>query len=274
MEPFESHQSLLAIDIWNKLDKNIVAGITTRNGGISQKPYDSMNMGLHVNDSIVDVIKNRHQLAENVDFSLESWVCAEQVHGNKVLKVTKEDKGKGTLEMATAIKAVDGIYTKEPNILLTACYADCVPLYFFAPNYGVIGIAHAGWRGTVGDIAGEMVNAWSKNENIPKHEIYACIGPSIGKCCYVVDDFVIEQVKNTLHYDTSTLADVYHERSKGQYELDLKHLNYVLLKNAGILTKNIEISTYCTSCRSDLFFSHRRDLGKTGRLMSYIGMKG
>lgn len=270
-EPFLFKDTLLFIDSWNSIDKRIVAGMTTRLGGYSKRPYHSMNLGLHVNDNPRDVIRNREQLSKILGTSLETWVCGEQVHGAKITKVTKNDRGKGSLNMESAIKGVDGYYTKERNIFLITAYADCVPLYFFAPKYDLIGMAHAGWRGTVSNIASDMINLWTMIESVPIDEILVCIGPSIGDCCYIVDDYVIDELAKNL--DVNLITSVYNEVSPGQYRLNLKQANLQLIMKAGVLPTNIEVTNYCTCCQSDLFFSHRRDKGKTGRMVSFIGMK-
>lgn len=271
VEPFLLRDSVLYIEPWTSLNQNIVSGISTRQGGVSKEPFASMNLGLHVNDNKEDVIHNRESLSRLIGAPMESWVCGEQVHGAKIAKVTKEDVGKGALQMETAVKGVDGLYTKDSNIFLLAAYADCVPLYFFAKSQNIIGVAHAGWRGTAANIGGKMISTWMKEENISIEDIYVCIGPSIGKCCYVVDDFVIEQLANSI--DGEVHKNIYEKVSYGQYQLDLKQANYEMLKKAGVLRNHIEISNYCTSCNSSLFFSHRRDQGKTGRMFSFIGMK-
>ena len=109
-----------------------------------------------------------------------------------------------------------------------------------------------------------------QKEGVPVNEIFVAIGPSICPNCYVVDDIVIDKVQKLLEeYDEKP----YNLISDGQYQLDLKRLNLLLLEKAGVQKEQIEISTYCTSCQEDLFFSHRRDKGRTGRLMSFIGWK-
>lgn len=260
------------IEPWNSLNPNIVAGFSTRNGGVSKEPFDTMNLGLHVNDFKEDVIRNREQLSQWIGAPLHTWICAEQIHGDKIAEVSNKDLGKGSTEMETAIKGVDGLYTKDHNTFLFSAYADCVPLYFSAKSaQGIIGVAHAGWRGTAANIGAKMINKWISDENIAVEEIVVCIGPSIGKCCYIVDDHVIEQIENSLYGVVTN--EIYEKVSPGQYRLDLKAANYEMIRATGVLPENIEISNYCTSCHSDLFFSHRKSQGKTGRMLSFIGLK-
>ncbi|MED4352946.1 peptidoglycan editing factor PgeF [Schinkia azotoformans] len=271
-EPFKLQESVMFIERWNSLNRKIVAGFSTRNGGFSKKPFDSMNLGLHVNDTREDVIRNREKLSEMIGAPLHTWICAEQIHGDKIAKVSKEDKGKGSTQMETAIKGVDGLYTRDQNTFLFSAYADCVPLYFFAISAeDIIGVAHAGWRGTAANIGGKMIEKWISDENIAVEDIVVGIGPSIGKCCYVVDDYVMEQMAKNL--EGTLINKIYEKVSDGQYRLDLKAANYEMIRKSGILSEHIEISNYCTSCHSDLFFSHRKSQGKTGRMLSFIGMK-
>lgn len=270
-EPFKLQESVMFIEQWNSINPKIVAGFSTRKDGYSKEPFHSMNLGLHVHDSREDVIRNREKLSEMIGVPLHTWICAEQVHGNNIAKVSKEDMGKGSTQMETAIKGVDGLYTRDQNTFLFSAYADCVPLYFFAKSKDIIGVAHAGWRGTVANIGGKMIEKWSSDENIAVEDIVVGIGPSIGNCCYVVDDYVMEQMAKSL--EGPLLTKIFEKVSDGQYRLDLKAANYEMMRAAGIPSEQIEISNYCTSCSSDLFFSHRKSQGKTGRMLSFIGMK-
>ncbi|WP_044893844.1 peptidoglycan editing factor PgeF [Bacillus alveayuensis] len=265
-----NNEEILFLDDWRFIMPQLVVGFTTKKGGYSKREFTSLNLGLHVDDDADDVRLNRQRLAEILEFPLEKWVCSEQIHDNRIEKVTKNDSSKGVLRYDTAIAGTDGLYTKEANMLLALCFADCVPLYFFAPKHKLVGLAHAGWKGSVKNIAGEMVHLWVEKEKVRHADIYAAIGPSIDKCCYIVDDRVIDLVKNVAG---DSVHHLYQETSKGQYTLDLKELNRQLLLQAGIPEQNIIVSEYCTSCADELFFSYRRDRGKTGRMMSFIGRK-
>jgi polyphenol oxidase len=274
-EPFiKDKNELLYLQSWQTLSSPLVVGFTTKNNeyGHSVDEYQSFNLGLHVNDDHEHVVMNRTKLGELLSYPIHKWICAEQVHDSAIAKVTIDDKGKGIYSYEEGIKATDGIYTKEKDVLLTSCYADCVPLYFYAPAHHTIGLAHAGWQGTVKNIAGEMIRAWVDNENIPLKDIHVAIGPCIHACCYVVDDKVINAVKKVL--PSHQLASVYEEISDGQYRIQLQEVNRLLFINMGIREENITLSSYCTSCEDSLFFSHRRDAGSTGRMLSFIGFKG
>ncbi|MGM9986597.1 MAG: peptidoglycan editing factor PgeF [Bacillaceae bacterium] len=260
---------ILSLFPWTSKYDHLVAGFTTKNGGVSTGNFSSLNVGLHVNDEEKAVVANRKLISEDVQFSLENWICSEQTHGNRIEKVAKNDCGKGVKQYGTAVKDTDGIYTDEQDILLTSYYADCVPLYYFSPTSQYIGLAHAGWKGTVLNIAGKMVERWIE-EGVDIADIHVAIGPSIGKCCYVVDDTVRNRLEDVLGEQA---AYTYKESKQGQYMVDLKEANRRLLVNARIKPENIIVSTSCTCCEDYLFFSHRRDKGKTGRMMSFIGTR-
>ncbi|MED1864316.1 peptidoglycan editing factor PgeF [Fictibacillus nanhaiensis] len=272
MNTFERSGKHLAIKSWQKLNSKVNAGFTTREGGNSTRAFHSMNMGFHVNDDSDKVRENRKLFSKEINFPVENWIGSQQVHAAKIVKVSKEERGLGSLDFETAIPDTDGLYTSDEDILLTSLYADCVPLYFFSPNDKLIGLAHAGWKGTVAKIGPAMINTWQEKESVDVKSILAAIGPSIGHCCYEVDDRVINEVKVALDGDIE--KSVYKKNTTGNYHLNLKKLNEILLLRAGVLPENIIVSEQCTSCQNDVFFSHRKDRGKTGRMMSYIGRKG
>jgi len=269
-EPFKlKKDEYFIIESWTKLFPELIAGFSTKKGGVSQAEYEQLNLGFHVGDDKNHVAANRNILAKQLSFPLENWIGAEQVHNSQIYKVSQEDHGKGAAEYDSSFKATDGFYTNSQDTLLTLCYADCVPLYFVAPKQKMIGTAHAGWKGTVLEIGKKMIEQWNK-EGIPSSDIFVAIGPSICGNCYTVDDKVMNHVQNLLEeYDEKPYTLI----SRGQYQLDLKHLNAILIAKAGVPTNQIQASTLCTSCESELFFSYRRDQGKTGRLLSFIGWK-
>jgi len=270
MEPFLlTNQVTYFLDKWMKMHPGLTAGFSSRNGGAGSKEYGSLNTGFHVGDDPLIVRKNREMVAEAAGFGLEDMVGSEQTHGINIIKANSGDKGRGAAEYSTSLKDTDGLYTMEQGLLLIMCFADCVPLYFFHPDSKMAGIAHAGWKGTVHGIGPEMVRLWG-TEGIRPEEIFAAIGPSICKKCYIVDDYVIGFVENRLEH---VEKKPYNQISPGQYSLDLKEMNRLLLIEAGIPEKNIAESGLCSSCGAQDFFSHRRDNGKTGRMLGFIGWK-
>lgn len=270
MEPFVlRNQSYLTIDNWVRQFPELIAGFTTKSGGVSKGVYESLNLGFHVGDNGTNVCSNREEVAELINFPLSHWVGAEQIHDIVLKKITKADRGYGSNSYDHSFKGTDGFYTNEEGTLLTLCFADCVPLFFIAPEKKMIGTAHAGWKGTVGQIAKQMIMAWGR-EGIQPEQIFVAIGPSICEKCYIVDERIIKLVENTLEGRESL---PYNLVSEGQFSLDLREVNRQILLTSGVPDRNILLTKYCTSCNQEEFFSHRRDQGKTGRMLSFIGWK-
>ncbi|BBH21204.1 laccase domain protein [Paenibacillus baekrokdamisoli] len=285
MEPFKRNDSakmpsLFLLSEWMEHNEGLSAGFTSRLGGTSEAPWSSLNMGLHVGDDSEAVVHNRDLLAHALDWPFEAWTCGEQVHGCHVHVVTANDRGKGRLSRLTAIGDSDALVTNEKDVLLTSFYADCVPLYFFDPKKDVIGLAHAGWKGTVLEIARLTVETMQSSYGCLAGDIQAAIGPSIGVCCYEVDETVLKLVKPLIQElelsqfeQRTTLSTIINPTQAGKARINLKELNRQIMIKAGILPMHIEITQWCTGCSTDVFFSHRLEGGATGRMSSWIGMK-
>ncbi|GIO06514.1 laccase domain protein YlmD [Brevibacillus reuszeri] len=271
-EPFVmvEEKPFLRLLEWESRFPGLLAGFTIRTGGESEQPYGSFNMGLHVGDDPGHVVSNRQKLAKEVDMPFTTWTCADQVHGNQVCQVMAAGAGKDSLD--DVIKATDGLFTGQKGVLLTSFYADCVPLYFLDPASGAIGLAHAGWKGTVARIAEEMVKSLQHHFHAKPEEQLVAIGPSIGGCCYEVDDRIITQVQaSAKEWEKAVTAS-----QNDRYMLDLRQLNTSILLESGIASEQIMTTDWCTSCRTDMFFSHRKEAGTagtTGRMASFIGWK-
>ncbi|AVQ98966.1 hypothetical protein OBCHQ24_08095 [Oceanobacillus iheyensis] len=264
-EPFiTKHRSYLRIEKWEKLSPSLTVGFSTKIGGVSKPPFQHLNMGLHVQDDYQDVIENREKLAEELSFPLSSWVVGEQVHDINIKTVTKQDAGSGASNYDTSISNIDGMVTREKGVLCSAFFADCVPLFFFDPKQNIIGVAHAGWRGSVHGIGQQMVERFCSLGSNPS-DLQAVIGPYISKKHYEVDEQVITHIPKPFHSNSVTV------KQNGRFNLDLKQLNKDILLQSGVLRNNIGVTNYCTYEDSELFFSHRRDNGKTGRMLGFIG---
>jgi len=270
-EPFRlsadpSGATLLRLSAWEAEFPWLSAGFSTRIGGVSEAPWDSLNCGLHVGDRDEDVAENRKRVAKGAGFPFERWTCAEQVHGCEVAVAKAADAGAGRLSRAEAIPSKDALVTDAPGLMLNAFYADCVPIWFVDPTRRAVGLAHAGWRGAVADVAGATVREMERTFGTNPADLLAAIGPSIRGCCYEVDDAVAKHIPK----GSEALAAT---SSPGRYKLDLAKFNRQKLTEAGIMANRIEISQYCTSCRTDLFFSHRKENGRTGRMTAWIARK-
>lgn len=276
MEPFayspgpdeDVAPQLLPLAPWAGFD-GLSAGFSARGGGVSLPPRSSLNTALHVGDDEAAVLANRRAIADALGWPFEAWTCAEQVHGSRVHRVTAEDRGRGRLSREDAIQDADAIMTDEAGILLAMYFADCVPLYFYDPEHGALALAHAGWKGTAANVAAATVAAMSEAYGSEPERLHAAIGPSIGACCYEVDETVLRQIRPLADDGTR----FYSPSAEGKAWLNLKEINKHLMIKAGIMPSRIEMSGWCTSCSADLFFSHRYERGKTGRMMSWLGKK-
>lgn len=283
MEPFQLRKPgvfnrpvLLELKKWTDACPELTVGFTTRNGGVSSEHFDSLNCALHVHDNEIDVIRNRKLVAEACGMPFEAWTCGEQVHGSHVHVVTEEERGKGRMNRADAIQNTDSLITNVTGVLLTSFYADCVPLMFLDPAKRVIGLAHAGWKGTVSHIGAATIHKMQEQYGSRLEDIQVAIGPSIGSCCYEVDEHILQKAERVLAgcpQAKQIYGVVIHPTSPKRALLDLRELNRRLLIQAGILTTNIECTTWCTGCNLDMFYSHRMEAGVTGRMMSWIGWK-
>lgn len=260
--------SFFVIRPWLDLE-GLTAGFTTRNGGVGIGAFDSNNLAFHVEDDPNRVQKNRELLATKIDFPLHNWISAKQVHEASILEVKDTDRGKGSINLSSALSSVDGYWTTERNILLTSAYADCIPLYFLHKNSKSIGLAHAGWKGTAAGIAINLLKAWEK-EGINPSEVEVVIGPGICSACYEVDSRVVQAMDGWLTGPGAT--NVIKQTSENHFHIDLSGINELQLINYGVEPSFIHRTNFCTCC-DDLFFSHRRDQGTTGRMLSFIGWK-
>jgi len=255
----------LTIPKWQA--EGIDLGFSTRVGGISQVPYDSFNLGLHVGDDPTVVLDNRKLWLDQRGVSFSRVAVGEQVHGTNVLWVSEEDGGRGSRELESAIPATDGLVTQS-TIGLMAFFADCIPLFFYYPDLKAVGIAHAGWKGTAHKIGQKVLErfeeAGGRTENA-----WVAIGPGIGPCCYLVDERVAEQFRAN-YPETSFL----HGQDDGHYLLDLWEANKTLLLGKGVRPENIDVASICTADNPEWFFSHRRDGGRTGRMAGWIRFRG
>jgi YfiH family protein len=174
------------------------------------------------------------------------------------VRVTEELIGSGAQDFANTIADTDALITKIPDVPLLLFYADCVPVLLADVETGAVGLAHAGWRGTVANIGAKTLAAMVEAFGSKPENILAAIGPSIGACCYEVDDFVRDQA--------SGYEEFFAPKGGGKYQLDLWGMNAKQLQEAGVPADNIVVAEVCTNDNVDLFCSYRAEQGSTGRM--------
>ncbi|MBP1925901.1 YfiH family protein [Sedimentibacter acidaminivorans] len=240
---------------------------TTRLGGVSEGCFSSMNLGMSTDDKREHIVRNYEILSKRLSLDLYDMVKTCQTHTSNIRYATDEDKGKIYHE-TPGYKDIDGLITDKQNIILSTSHADCTPIFFYDPVKKVIGMAHAGWRGTIKNISGNMIRKFVEDFNSNTKDIIAVIGPSLGQCCFEVDKDVAEIILSE-NKDYLQFMEV-----RGiKYHFDLWAINKYILLNEGLKQENIEISGLCTKCNNDLFFSHRGQKGKRGLMSGIIMMK-
>lgn len=273
MEPFiyqKTNIPIFLLESWSDEFPHLTVGFSARFS--EEEDWNRSNYAFHVGERPDHVIRIRKKLTAQLNMPFEAWTSGEQVHDTNIELVGKQDRGKGRLNQEEAFPDTDGLLTFDADILLTSFYADCVPLLFYSPDRDIIGVAHAGWKGTVHGIAQKMIERIIRLGAAPEN-IRVAIGPSISSCCYQVDERVMDPLKQIL-VDPEIQQLIFRPgKGQNQYHLDLKEANKQILLQVGVSAKHITQSGWCTSCYPKYFHSHRRDKGNTGRMVAWIGKK-
>jgi len=250
------------------MDKGVAAVFTNRWGGVSQAPFKSMNLALHVNDDYNHVMANRTKIMHLLGGTVDQMVCCQQVHGDKVEIVNLQHIGSGAHQYETALPDVDAMVTNAVGIFLITFYADCIPVYIFDPYHRAIGLVHSGWKGTYQNIAVKAVQAMQQAFGSQCDNLEVFIGPGIDKCCFEIQSDLAVKVGHVLQRTDDIILT-----NSGTITWDLKKTIKLSMLDAGIQEEHILISNLCTSCNTDQFFSYRRENGQTGRMAAIMAIK-
>lgn len=245
---------------------NTVHAFTTRLGGVSTGIYASFNLGTNRGDAEKNVRKNYDILGKTLGFLPEKLVFSRQIHENTVRQVTSADSH--TELFSPVPYDADGLVTDEVGLPLIIFTADCIPILLYDPVRHAIGAVHAGWRGTVADIAGEGVRAMIEKFGCSPQNIHAAIGPGIGKCCFETGSEVPQAVRLIETIDSASFITPGLREDK--FMVDLKGINRALLEASGLLPQNIDVSPECTMCLHEKYWSHRYTHGARGAQASVI----
>lgn len=254
----------LTFPIFDECDK-LLHCFTTRKGGVSKGAYESMNLGFGTGDDEECVTANYHIVTERLGIKLEDIVETDQTHTNNIRYVTEGDKGRAMKD--PEYTDIDGLYTDKKNIALMSFHADCNAVFFYDPVKNLIGLCHAGWRGTVTNITGKMISALVDLGSDPA-DLKGAISPSLGQCCFEVDKDVAD-----LFISTDIKYKGFMIKKDQKYHFDLWEINKYNMIKSGMNENNIEISGLCSKCHNDLFFSHRGQKGKRGLMTGIIMMR-
>ena len=230
-------------------------GFTTRLGGVSSGVLSSLNLGFHRGDADENILENYRRLGSAIGFNPEGVVLTRQTHSDIVRTVTRADCAGFDHRN---YPECDGLVTNDPGVALVIFTADCTPLLFHDPVTGAVGAAHAGWRGTAQSIGARCVEAMVESFGCRPENVRAAIGPNIGACHFETDSDVPQAMLAAFGPE----AERWIEKRGEKYHLDLKQINALSLRRAGV--EHIDISDACTYCRHDVFWSHRYTHGQRG----------
>jgi purine-nucleoside/S-methyl-5'-thioadenosine phosphorylase / adenosine deaminase len=237
--------------------------IFTRRGGYSQTPFDTLNLSVSVGDEPDTVRENLSKACQALAISPEQTVSCHLIHSADVLTITPTNR-------QAVMGQADGLITADPGIYLAMRFGDCTPLIFFDPVTGLIGLTHAGWRGTLKNAAGATIQTMRERFGAQAKNIIALIGPAIGPCCYEVGPEVMAAARQVFNEADTLFTQRNSQTSRTHF--DLWEANRRQLAAAGV--QQIIVSGLCTACRIDEFFSHRAERGRTGRFGVIIGLRG
>jgi YfiH family protein len=227
--------------------------VTTRRGGVSAAPWDSLNLSVATGDAPDAVDDNRHRLRQDTGMPAPAWL--HQVHGDRVVAAAD------LAAFPAGSLQADGMWTQERGVALVIGIADCVPIFLWDATGARIALVHAGWRGTAQRIVQRAI-ALLLRAGARLEEMMLALGPCIGVCCYQVGLEVAQQLP---------AAAIQHDR-RGMHA-DLRLANRILALDSGLSPQHIESAPPCTACHTDWFFSHRRQGPATGRMWAVAWME-
>jgi polyphenol oxidase len=241
-----------------------VHGFTTRAGGVSAPPFDTLNLGVKWGDDPARVSENRRRVERAVNAPI---FVARQVHGPVIARVRAGDD-----RAALARVEADGLCSDSSAIALGVFVADCVPALIVDPRTGTFAAVHAGWRGTVAGVLPAAVRALETEFGARPEDLQVALGPAIGRCCFEVGPEVAAAFE-ALFPDARARRIVLPSPrgAAGKANVDLKSANRLLLEQAGLAPAAIDAGSECTHCDRARFFSFRRDGSGTGQLMGFVG---
>jgi len=241
-------------------------GFSTRLGGVSPAPWDSLNLGASRGDDPANVRENFFRFCAAVGTNPSALVKNHQVHSDIVRPVTRAGCLPDPAQAGTF--QADGLITGQPGVCLTVFSGDCIPILLYDPAGRCIAAAHAGWRGTASGIAARAVESMVRDYGCRPEHILAAIGPGIGPCCFETHADVPDGLRAGLGEDAE--AFIRPLPREGKFSVDLKGANAKWLERAGLLQEHIAVCPACTACSLDVFWSHRVQGAARGSMAAMI----
>lgn len=238
----------------------LLHAVATRHGGVSQAPWATLNLGGSVGDDPAAVHENHERLCRRLGVARNHLVTAFLTHSDKVAVVGRADWGQRYTD-------TDALVTNTPGVYLTLRFADCVPILLYDPRRRVVGLVHAGWRGTLALITQKTARLMGEVYGSAPDDLIAGIGPSLGPCCAEMGEEVVGQTRAVFGADADHLL----RPGPRKTHLDLWAANRLQLEALGV--RQVETAGLCTVCHVADYFSHRAERGKTGRFGAVIGLR-
>lgn len=262
---------------------SIVYDFSTRHGGVSKGVYASLNLSFTTGDEQDAIMENYRIWCSGLGVDIAKTVLLSQAHTTNVARVDASNCGQGLLR--GRMQETDGMVTDCKGIALVTYHADCVPLYFYDPVRQAIGMAHAGWRGTVNSMAAVMIRKMEEEFGSVPEDLYTRIGPCISQKYFECDRDVVDAVMAMPLWDEQQGSPVpgydiclpeeicTYDAGAGKYHVSLSRLNRAVMLQAGVPAEHIDMADACTYANEDLYFSHRRQGPARGGQAALLMMK-
>ena len=232
-------------------------GFLTRQGGVSPHPYHALNLSIRDGDRAASVFQNQNLIATTFEFAAERLILLNQMHGDQILVL------KAPPTILPFYPSYDAVVTNSPNTYLGILTADCLPIFITDPRRKVVAAVHAGRQGSALHLVQKVLKKMRGKFGSLPQDLLIALGPSIGPCCYEIDEKVYRP-----EWEPFSTA-----KGEGKWVLDIAGFNVSQIKKEGVEEDQIFRMGLCTGCHPDLFFSYRKE-GRTGRQLSFIGIVG
>ncbi len=255
MKRITHHNGVITYTFDAYADLPVSAHVSTRHGGVSPAPWNSLNFSVRRGDEPARVAENRARLADALALDGERPVTCRQMHGVQAVRVDARHAGQMQ-------EGADALVTDAAGLPLSLIFGDCVPVVLYDRAHHALGACHAGWRGTVDGAAAAALAAMMEAYGTRPADLVAGIGPSIGPESYEVGDEVLTAARQSVHQSSRFVF--YPRGEQGKPHFDLWRANAAQLMALGVPASQIEISGIDTAMRTDDFFSHRAERGRCG----------
>lgn len=248
------------------LNKGVTHGFTTRRGGVSSPPFDSLDLGTTRDEPIGNILENYRRLSSAFGLCYDELTLVRHEHSDRILRMERADAGRGISR--ELLDFSDGLVTNEPSVTLVTCHADCSAFFIFDPVTRSIGLAHAGWKGMRKRVGQRLAETLSREYGSDPADMIACIGPCICEKCFEVEYELAQSFADEFDCPDIFTPGEGDKCDKGYVSLQAAAV--IQLTDAGVKTENISLMRHCTFEEKELFYSYRRDGKATGSMAAFL----